>query len=359
MRRMKNKIISLLALSLPLLLQAQITINIVQPPAGMITKDQLWNLVITNNSNTTSDVTILMSLKDAVTGQLVLSAGTRSILLNKGVKVLTMPDIQPVQYNYGASNGAGNFLPLGSYIACYTINKYRHELMETIATECARINISPLSPPLLNTPANRSVLQTPAPQLTWIPPAPMDMFDNLSYDVSVAEVMQGQSAAEAILYNTPVYTTARKKAPYENYPTGYSKLEAGKTYVWQVTARNGDNYAAATEAWTFSIAGDSAKKEVVSTSYISIGRNASESGVHYITRKELGIKYYSFDKTHESVVRFLNADKKLIQEVKQTIIYGDNYLNFKLNHLYHKDQVYTIEITDQQKNVYTTSFSIK
>ena len=359
MRRMKMKFISILALSIPLLLHAQITINIVQPPAGMIKKDQLWNLVLTNNSNTVSDVTILMNLKDAVTGQSVLSAGTRSILLGKGVKVLTLQDIQPVQYNYGASNAAGNFLPLGSYIACYTINRYNHELMETIATECARINISPLSPPLLNTPANKSVLQTPAPQLTWIPPAPMDMFDNLSYDISVAEVLQGQSAAEAIMYNTPVYTSAHIKAPYENYPAAYSKLQAGKTYAWQVTVRNGENYAAATEAWTFSIAADSTKKDVVNTSFISIGRNANESGTHTVTTGELGIKYYSFDKTHESVVRFLSADKKVIQEIKQTIIYGDNYLNFKLNHLYHHGQVYFIEITDQQNNVYTTSFSIK
>jgi len=359
MRRTKMKFLSILALSIPFMLQAQITINIVQPPAGMIKKDQLWNLVLTNNSSTVSDVTILMNLKDAVTGQSVLSAGTRSILLAKGVKVLTIQDIQPVQYNYGASNAAGNFLPLGSYIACYTINRYNHELMETIATECARINISPLSPPLLNTPANGSVLQTPAPQLTWIPPAPMDMFDNLSYDLSVAEILQGQSAAEAIMYNTPVYTSAHIKAPYENYPAAYSKLQAGKTYAWQVTARNGDNYAAATEAWTFSVAADSTKKNVVNTSFISIGRNVNESGTHTVTTGELGIKYYSFDKTHESVVRFLNADKKLIQEVKQTIIYGDNYLNFKLNHLYHRNQVYFIEITDQQNNIYTTSFSIK
>jgi len=352
---MKKKYISVLAFIMPVLLQAQITINIVQPPAGMIKKDQLWNLVLTNNSNTTTDVTILLNLKDAVTGQSVLSAGTRALQLTKGVKVLTLPDIQPVQYNYGAS-AIGNFLPLGSYIACYTVNRYGHELMEAIATECARINITPLSPPLLNTPSNKSVLQTPVPQFSWTPPAPMDMFDNLSYEVSVAEVLQGQSAQEAIQYNTPVYTSANVKAPYENYPSTYSRLQAGKTYAWQVTARNGENYATATETWTFSIATDSTKTNAISASYIALNNNP---GMHYISGNVLNIKYYSFDKTHESVVRFLSADKKLIQEVKQTIIYGDNFLNFKLNHLFHNGKVYFIEITDQQKSNYTTSFSIK
>ncbi len=87
---------------------------------------------------------------------------------------------------------AGNFMLLGS-IACYTISRYTHELMETLATECTRIHISPLSAPLLNTPANKAVLQTPAPQLTRLPPTPINMFDNLSYEVRVTEVMDGQS----------------------------------------------------------------------------------------------------------------------------------------------------------------------
>ncbi|HEX6431135.1 MAG TPA: hypothetical protein VF008_25770 [Niastella sp.] len=354
---MKKKCISLWVLCLPLLLKAQITINVVQPPAGMISKDQLWNLVLTNNSNTASEVTILMNLKDAVTGQSVLSAGTRSVLLGKGVKMLAIQDIQPVQYNYGAQNLAGNFLPLGSYIACYTVSRYSHELMETLATECTRIHITPLSAPLLNTPANKAVLQTPAPQLTWLPPTPINMFDNLSYDVRVTEVMEGQSPSEAIIFNTPLYTAGRVKVPYENYSPAYSKLQPGKMYAWQVTARNGDNYAAATEVWTFSLAADSAKKEPVYTTYISLNNNSNQSGVHFITGNTLYVKYYSFDKEHESVMRLYGADKKIVQEIKQTILYGDNFLHFNLNRQYHSGQVYTIEITDLQNNKHTASFS--
>jgi hypothetical protein len=355
---MKMKYISFLFFLLPALVQAQITINVVQPPAGMISKDQLWNLVLTNNTNTIYDVTILLNLKDAVTGQSVLSAGTRSVQLSKGIKVLALQDIQPVQYNYGAS-AVGNFLPLGSYIACYTVNRYGHELMEALGTECIRINIMPLSPPLLNMPSNKSVLQTAVPQFSWVPPAPMDMFDNLSYELSVAEVLEGQSAIEAVQYNTPVYVSSNVKAPYENYPSTYSGLQPGKNYAWRVTARNGDSYATATETWTFTIAADSTKINQVSASYILLNKNAGEQGVSYIPGNELRIKYYSFDKTHQSIVRFLDSEKKTIQEVKQTITYGDNYLVFKLNQRYHTGKVYSIEITDQQKNTITALFSIK
>jgi hypothetical protein len=356
---MKKKIISLWALTLPLLLNAQVIINVVQPPAGMITKDQLWNLVLTNSGNTTTEVTILMNLKDAKTGQSVLSAGTRSILLNKGTKVLTNQDIQPVQYNYGAPGLAENFLPLGSYIACYTVSKYSHESMSNIATECVRLNITPLSPPLLNTPANKAVLQSPAPQLTWTPPTPVNMFDNLTYSVRVTEVMEGQAPSEAIVYNTPLFTSANSKMPYENYSSAYSKLQPGKTYAWQVIANNGDNYAAATEVWTFSVAADATKSEPTDIAYISLSSNATGSGVYYITGNELRVKYYSFDKTHESVVRLLEAGGKVVQEVKRNVIYGDNFLTLSLNRLFNSNKVYTIEIIDQQKRSSTASFSIK
>lgn len=355
---MKKKIISLWALTFPLLLNAQVLLNVVQPPAGAITKDQLWNLVLTNSGNASTEVTILMNLKDAKTGQSVLSAGTRSILLNKGAKVLSNQDVQPVQYNYGTPTLGGNFLPLGSYIACYTVSRYGHET-GSIATECVRVNITPLSPPLLTTPANKAVLQTPAPQLTWTPPTPMNMFDNLSYTISVTEVMQGQSPSEAIVYNTPLFTSANLKTPYSTYSSAYTKLQPGKTYAWQVVANNGESYAAATEVWSFSLAADSTKSESTDVAYISLSNNGNATGVYYITGNELHVKYYSFDNTHESVMRLLDGNGKVIQEVKRNIIYGDNFLTLSLNRLFNPNKVYTIEITDLQKRTYTASFSIK
>jgi hypothetical protein len=356
--RMKKKIISLWALTFPLLLNAQVIINVVQPPVGAINKDQLWNLILTNSGNTTIEVTVLLNLKEARTGQSVLSAGTRSILLNKGTKVLTSQDIQPVQYNNSSPNGAGNFLPLGSYIACYTVSRDGHDV-GAIATECVRINITPLSPPLLNTPANKAILQTQAPQLTWTPPTPINMFDDLSYSIQVTEVMQGQAPSEAIVYNTPLFTSANFKTPYSIYSPAYTKLQPGKTYAWQVVANNGDNYAAATEVWTFSLAADSTQSVPADVAYISLSDNANGTGVYYITGNELHVKYYSFDKTHDSVVRLLNAAGKPIQEMKRNIIYGDNFLTLSLGHSFHANTIYTIEITDQQKRTYTASFSIK
>ncbi len=349
---------SLLAFSVPLLLQAQITVSIQLPPAGLIQKDQLWNLVLVNNGSTAIDANVLMSLQDAVTGQNVLSAGSRNINLNKGVKVLSVQDVQPIQYTYGSATISGSYLPLGSYIACYTVSTNVGEKVQVLADECARVNINPLSPPILNSPSDKSELSITYPQLSWTPPAPIDMFDNLNYDVAVAEVMQGQSPTEAILYNTPVYVKSYIKTPYENYPSSYSRLEPGKTYAWQVIAKNGLSYSAATEVWTFNIKKDSILNGTANDTYILLKVNNNESGVNYVSGKGINVKYYSFEKEHETTVRFLNAEGKLLLSKKQKIIYGDNFFQFNLNNRFQSRQVYFIEITDQQNNKHTASFSI-
>jgi hypothetical protein len=356
---MIKKFIGLLLINFPVLLYAQLSITVQLPPAGMIQKEQLWNLVLVNNSNASLDIAILLTLQDIATGQTVLSGSSRNLALAKGVKTINIKDVQPIQYNYGFTAINGNYLPLGSYIACYTITKLNHESVETITNECVNITIGPLSPPLLNVPADKSILQTRYPQFSWTPPAPVQMFDNLNYEIVVSEVKEGQSPLDAIRNNTPVYIKTNNRQTFENYPSTYARLDSAKTYAWQVIAKNGLNYSVPTEVWTFSFSKDSVKIETTSSNYILLKNSRYEAGVNYIDGKTLLIKYYSYDKEHEQQVKFLNAHGKLIRQVKQKIIYGDNFLQFKLNNSFKKGEVYFIEVKDEQNQLHTASFSIK
>ncbi|WP_315823158.1 hypothetical protein [Paraflavitalea speifideaquila] len=355
---MKWKLVNLLCFLMPILVQAQVTVNVVLPPAGMVQKEQLWNLALTNNS-TPMEVMIYFTLQDAVTGQTVLTAGTRSVSLAKGVKMIQLRDVQPVQYNNAAIGFTGHFLPLGAYLACYTINRLEGDGSTAIASECVRLTINPLSPPLLNTPADKSTIANAYPPFTWLPPTPMDMFDNLQYDISVAELMPGQSPAEAILYNTPQYVASRLKQPFDQYPATYSKLTAGKTYAWQVTARNAGTYAAVTEAWIFTVAADSLITTPVVTSYIQLKSRQEKAGISYITGRELHIKYYAYDPARITTIRILARDQTLLLEEKRTLTYGDNFITLSLGNRFRKEQVYQVTITDLNNNTYTAAFSIQ
>lgn len=346
-------------LNLPAWLHAQVTISVQLPPGGMIQKDQLWNLVTMNNGAASLDAVLLLSLQDATNGQTVLTASTRAITLPLGVKMIRAQDLQPVQYNYSGVGFEGLYVPLGSYTACYTIARTTAESQEPVATECVRINITPLSPPLLNMPTDKSVVETPYPQFSWTPPAPLDMFNDLSYDLSLVELLEGQSPMAAITNNTPLYSRSFLKSPYENYSSSYAGLEKNKTYAWQVTARNGMNYSAVTEVWTFNLAGDSLSTTVGNGVYLEMSSSRQRQGHGLIKDGVLYLKYHSFEKEHEGTLRFVEANGKVIQSLTRKVLYGDNFFRIKLDKKFQPNQLYRVEFTDQQQTVYRSTFSIQ
>jgi hypothetical protein len=357
---MLKKILLVGLLPVALYTKAQVTLSVQLPPGGMVQKDQLWNMVVVNNSNTIPEAVVSLDIQDAVTGQTVLSAVSRSFILGKGVKVINIKDVQPLQYNYLAAELTGMYIPLGTYVACFRVIKNDVKGPEPVGDECLRVTINPLSPPLLNTPVDRTILETNYPQFTWLPPAPVDMFNSLNYDLLIAEVLPGQSPAEAILVNTPVYTNYNLRTVYQNYPSTYSRLKEGQQYAWQVTARNGLNYAAQTEVWIFSIKStDTVEAVSISNSYIELRDSKEVSGISIVAGDELLVKYYSFDNDHTSTIRLLSGDGKLIREVKQKLTYGNNFFKIKLGENFNKELVYTVEVMDSKQNRYAGRFSIK
>jgi hypothetical protein len=354
---MIKKIAFFMLAILPYVAKAQITINAQLPAAGLVTKDQLWNLITVNNNADVLDVSVKMNLQDAVTGQVVLSASTGNILLSKGVKVITNRDIQPVVYNYNVQELSRKYLPMGAYIACFRVVK-NEEAQTLLGEDCISINIDPLSPPLLNTPADQAEIQTPYPQFSWMPPTPFDMFSNMSYDLLVTELLVGQNATEAIQYNTPIYSKTNINQPYETYNSSFTKLEVGKKYAWQVVAKNGLSYAAKTDVWTFKITNDKPAEKVSNITYITLGGENAESGTYNLKDDNLNVKYYSYKKEYNATIKIKTTSGEVVQELKQKIVYGDNFFNIKLNKAIVKEKQYVLVLEGQEGKICSSLFSI-
>lgn len=341
---------------------AQINMTIQTPPAGVLLKNQLWNILLVSASNENELVTINLTLQDIETNQILLAATSRTITLKKGATQFQARDFAPIQYTYYSSifnsdRDPNGMLPAGNYLACYTVIG-GHNI--TLSENCISVSVKPLSPPLLNSPGNESVLQTNYPQFTWLPPTPKNMFSDLNYDFILAEVLPGQTSNEAIQNNVPVYTSGRLKDIFLNYPASYKQLDTAKLYAWQIIARNGNSFIAPSDVWTFKIKTEKPTSPTSNTgNYVLLQRSGELRGTYTIESNNLSIKYYSFDKDHETEVRFLTADRKTIKTIKQRIVYGDNYLNYKLNKSFRKAQIYFIEIRDKQNTQYTASFRIK
>ena len=346
---MKRLLFALLML-LPGLLFAQVNISVQLPPAGFVQKNQLWNLVIVNNRDDIADINIRFSLQDAVTGETMMTANTGMIMIGKGLKIISQNDVQPVQYNYVNPDFSKDFIPIGSYVACYRVYHLSAKGEEPLGDECVKVNIDPLSPPLLNTPADTSEVPTVYPQFTWMPPAPMEMFTQLSYEISVCEIKDGQKPIEAMQYNFPVYTKSNINLPADNYSSSYTALEPGKKYAWQVTAVNGISYATKTEVWSFTIAKKAAESQLSGDSYVQLGGSGEQQSLYTLAGNNIAVKYYSPDMLYKAKIIFSDEKGNIIKEEKEKIVYGENYITFPLSSRFDKNKIYKITLyTDNNK----------
>jgi hypothetical protein len=184
---------------------AQLSIQPILPLAGIVQKNNLWNIAVVNTSTVNYDCRIEFTLRDRTSGLEVLTATTNQFQVAAGAKQLSASLLAPLQYNYisTTANRRDDFIPIGNYIACYRLTANGKT---TLAEECVAFDVEPLSPPMLITPADGSILETPPSQFSWIPPAPMNLFSQLDYEVVIAEIHEGQKPEEAILQNLPFYT---------------------------------------------------------------------------------------------------------------------------------------------------------
>ena len=351
-------------LLLSLIGKAQVTLSVQVPPTGVIQKSQLWNLVLVNTGNASLEVSVKLTLLTIGDNRPVMTGSSSRIVLSKGAKQVGINDVAPVQYNYLSSmfnvdRNPDGFLPIGNFQACFTVYKLVSDNYVELAEECVPVEVSPLSPPQLNTPFDKDSLSTPYPSFTWLPPTPLPLFSDLTYDVVVVEMQPGQSSTQAIQQNIPVYNASNLEDLTLLYPASNKALDTAKWYAWRVIARNNHQVVGQSEVWAFIVRGPQTPPVVkVTINYLLLRKGQLASGVNIVSGRLLGLKYYSFDAPRNATLRILRMDGTVVQEIKQHLLYGDNFLSVTLGGAYSKDQVYKAEIIDLQNDHYTTTFQI-
>lgn len=312
---------------------AQVSMTVQLPPAGVLQKAQLWNIVLVSASDLPRNVRITLRLMDAQTNQPVLTGITRVIPLNKGARQLRVADVMPVQYEYLTTTidrSVNGLLAAGNYIACYSLWVEDDKTGNQPGEDCIPFVIEPVSPPLLNTPANQSVLESRLPQFTWLPPAPVNMFTDLNYEMILTELRPGQSPAEAVQQNIAVYRAPRLKNMFVNYPAGAVALDTARDYAWTVIARNGPLFAAQTEVWTFRIKGVQHNVRVTNGAYVQLKKDL-DGVVINCNYLRCGYSNETADSTAKFEVIALENDNKIAHSGTLNIKRGDNRLDVPLN----------------------------
>jgi hypothetical protein len=334
---------------------AQISIQPVLPLAGMVQKNNLWNIAVINTSGGSYDCRVELTLRDRSTGLEVLTAITGTFLLSGGAKQLSAPILAPLQYNYisTTTNRRDDFIPIGNYTACYRLTTVGKTI---VSEECVAFDVEPLSPPMLITPADSSVLEVAPSQFSWVPPAPMNLFSRLDYDVVITEILPGQKAQEAVQQNLPFYTEPNVSINNLSYKGAVTNFEKDKWYAWQVTAKDDKNYAGKSEVWVFKITND--PKVTTPTSDFYLLMDDEIRGTYKLSSNNINVKYTSQNSAFDAAIIFTDDEGRVIKTTKQNIKQGDNYFNFSLGNQFKQNKVYAVTIKDQNNKARTITFSI-
>jgi hypothetical protein len=335
--------------------------------SGVILKQQLWSVVINNLSGQNKKAILFITVTDRNTSQPLLEAASGVILLNTGVKRVMYNDLAPVSYfvstvGFGMDRQLNQLLPIGEYLICYKLVEAENKNFR-LANECVKVNAEPLSPPQLIQPANESVIMEPRPLLTWIPPAPVYMFNSLSYDIIVSPLYDKQSPQEALQRNIPVLTTVSSNNSIL-YPPSFTDLIPGKTYVWQVAAKDAGRFAGKSEAWTFTIIPDSVVKIINTAPFIKLSTNNTEATM--LHQGVLKMEYFNAyaDTTVRAEVYMLsekNNKHKRVVSFDLKVNNGQNLLEYAISNKMRLDEtaVYELRLYNSRNENWFMKFNPK
>lgn len=336
------------------------------PPNGLSLKQQLWNLIITNGGNTSMTVYVELHVSDAQTSNPVFNARSASFVLNTGSQLKHVNSLSPIQYNVVDPNYASmmqsDFLPVGNFRVCHSVWLQESDRVEKIVEECDFLTIEPLSPPQLVLPENESSLETIHPLFTWIPPGPIQLFTNATYEVQVAAILPGQTENEAIQQNIPLFVQSGITGTTLPYPVGAGALQPDVKYAWRVSVLNNQQVVARTDTWWFRLpvaTNDSVHKSLFPFLKLRTGSDMALG----VAINELRFEYLNetTDTLWDAQLTDLTRNRALVQSFNMDSIplrHGQNLVSLNLaqvDFLEHK-HIYVLEVRNSRNQRYHLRF---
>lgn len=316
-------------------ISAQVYIQTTLPAAGLVQKNQLWNLVLVNGTNGPVEGRLTLILRNRQQNTELMTATTSRFTLPRGSLSVNINNLNPVQYNYlgmDPNTSLNGLLPAGSYTACYSFARINGERQEILSEECVPFDTEPLSPPMLIFPADSSALQSNPAQFSWTPPAPSGMLSRLHYEIFITEIRTGQKAEQAMQENLPFYHSANVPGNFITYPAALPAFDKEKWYSWQVVARDDKNYAGKTEVWVFKINKQNAMPDISQgTPYLKMKPDNPDQGIAANGILKLSFFNRSGDREAQVLIENLSEPDGQKAYFPVNIKNGENQAEIKLN----------------------------
>src|ERR1043166_5951917 len=179
--------------------------NVVFKPYSPIvfSSKDLWNIDVINLTPSPSRVKIIVTFTGQRSKQLVRSE-VSVYTLQQGANTLSFASLKPAIHYYDntikASEMSVGTFPAGTYEHCVEVLPIGQPI-ELGNNNCQNVQIELMNPPILVSPENRAAVQTNNPVLTWLPPMPVASGVEITYRLTLTEMLANQTAFEALKRN--------------------------------------------------------------------------------------------------------------------------------------------------------------
>jgi hypothetical protein len=349
-------------------LKAQVSVQFTNT-GYLLTKDQLWNMVLVNTGGALNVARIEITLSDVGSNQLLCRFTSKNMSLAAGPKNITVQDALPVQttvYSPGFTDvNPYGILPPGRYYMCIDVLRFGEDAYTSVGDACEDIEAVAFSPVQLVLPENNSVIESRLPLFTWLSPMPVTQYGQLQYDLKLVELLQNQQAVDGIDNNLPVATVPSVAAASFQYLPAMPALQPGHVYAWQVTAKNGTQPISVSEVFTFIMAdSNNVRPGAKNAVYSPLKKDA---GSNFITiTGELNVEYINELNDREVTAKLIDlnaapAAAVVKENLVLPVVYGLNFISLAVKEDYNivNGRFYKLIVQNSKKEEWTITFISK
>ena len=230
---------------------AQIIIQLQQPPPFQFKAEDLWKVTI-NNPGQPVNIYLFATIESGL--QRHMDATTSVFLLPAGVKKVNAQEISPIDIEKYTNNveetlNKTGTLQSGTYNIClYVMDAGTNQ---PLGSFCNNYEILNLTQSELISPLDKETVRGILPMFNWLPPIPLPHGRNITYELTVVEILERQTAYYAMLSN-PAWFRQNNIAPtLFQYPLAARQMIPGNRYAWKVKTFIDGLEVSESEIWEF------------------------------------------------------------------------------------------------------------
>lgn len=232
-------------------LYSQITIQLQEPPPFQFKVEHLWRANI-NNPGQAVNVYLFGTIERG--SRRLLDATTSVFLLPTGLKKVNARELSPIDVEKYSNeveetlNKTGT-LQSGTYNICLYVMDANTK--QPLGSFCNDFEILNLTQSELISPLDKETVRDIQPMFNWLPPVPLPHGRNITYELTIVEILERQTAYYAMLSNPAWFNQSSIITTLYQYPLASRRFIPGNRYAWNVKTFIDGIPVSESETWEF------------------------------------------------------------------------------------------------------------